>query len=106
MNQLSTSQTSILSNPLVTSNHGKKIYPIAMDVVDDGLRIPDRIQDKDIMDTSLDKPQDPSSNGPDPEATAKSRVATGAEPTPVPENTTESDDGAPQSSKQLRKTPH
>lgn len=77
-----------------------------MDVHDDGQRIPDRIQDNDIMDTTLDNPQQALPNGDDAEALAKGQVAAGAEPTLVPENSTEKDDGAQQSSKQMRKTPH
>lgn len=77
-----------------------------MDVHYDGQRIADRIQDKDIMDTTLDNSQEASSHGAVPEAPAKVQVAAGAGSTPVPENSTEKHDGVPQSSKQMRKTPH
>lgn len=106
MNQLNALNTYDLTHSLLTSNHGKNISALAMDVDDDGQRIADRIQDHDTMDTILDNPQDASSNGPDPEILAKDQVAAGAEPTPVPENSTEKDDGVQQSSKQSRKTPH
>lgn len=106
MNQFNTSQTSILTHPFLTSNHGKKISAIAMDVDNDGQRIADRIQDKDIMDTALDNPYEASSNAIDTDAPAKGEVAPATEPTPVPEKSTETDDGAQQSSKYMRKTPH
>lgn len=106
MNQLNTSQTSILTHPLLTSNHGKKISAIAMDVDDAGQRIADRIQDQDIMDTTLDNVQEASSNVANSEAPEKGQAAAGAETTPVPENSTEKDDETQQSSKQKRKTPH
>lgn len=106
MNQLSTSQTSILTQPPLTSNHGKKISAIAMDVDNDGQRIADRIQDKDIMDTTLDNPLQPPSNAVDPEAPAKNQVPPEAQPAPILEKSTEQDEGAQQSSKQMRKTPH
>ena len=106
MNQLGTSQTSILTHPLLVSNHGKKISAIAMDVDTDGQRIADRIQDKDIMDTTLDNSQQVSSNDADPEAPAEGQVAAGTEPALVPEDSTVKDDGAQQSSEQMRKTPH
>lgn len=77
-----------------------------MDVENDGQRIADRIQDKDIMDTTIDNPQQASANGADLEAPAKSEVAARAETTPIPTNPTEKDDGAQQLSKQMRKTPH
>ena len=77
-----------------------------MDVNTDGQRIADRIRDKDIMDTTLDNPQQAPSNGADPETPAKGQVAAGAETTPVPENSTEKDDAVQQSSKKMRKTPH
>lgn len=105
MNQFNTLHASNPTHPDLTSNHGKKISALAMDVDDDGQRIADRTQDKDIMDTTLDNPQDALSNGANPEASAKRQVAAGAEPTPVPDST-EKDDGAQQSSKQMRKTPH
>ena len=106
MNQLSTSQTSILTHPRLVSNHGKKISAIAMDVDTDGQRIADRIQDKDIMDTTLDNPQQASPNDADPKIPAEGQVAAGTEPTLVPEDSAVKDDGAQQSSKQMRKTPH
>ena len=77
-----------------------------MDVSIDGQRIADRIQDKDIMDTTLDNPQKASSNGVDPEAPTEGEVAGAAELNPVPENLIEKDDQAQQSFKQMRKTPH
>ena len=106
MNLLTTSQTSILTQQLLTPNHGKKISVIPMDADDDGQRIADRIQDKDIMDTSLDNPQQPSNNASESEVSPQDQVAPAAQSTPVPENTTEKDEGAQQSSKQMRKTPH
>lgn len=106
MNQFNTSQTSVLTHPLLATNHGKKISAIAMDVDNDGQRIVDRIHDKDIMDTTLDNPLDASSNGAHPEALSQREVAAAIEPTPVPESSSEKDDGAQQSSKQMRKTPH
>ena len=106
MNLLTTSQTSILTQQILTPNHGKKISVIAMDVDDDGQRIADRIQDKDIMDTSLDNPQKGSINAPESEVPPQDLVAPAAQSTPVPENTSEKDEGAQQSSKQMRKTPH
>ena len=106
MNLLTTSQTSVLTQQLLTPNHGKKISAIAMDVDDDGQRIADRIQDKDIMDTTLDNPQQASNNAPESEVPPQDQVAPAAQSTPVPENTTEKDEGAQQSSKQMRKTPH
>ena len=77
-----------------------------MDVDNDGQRIADRIQDRDIMDTTLDNPYEASSNAIDTEAPAKGDVAPAPEPTSVPENSTEKDDEAQQSSKYMRKTPH
>ena len=77
-----------------------------MDVNTDGQRIADRIRDKDIMDTTLDNPQQVPSNGADLEAPEKGQVAAGAETTPLPENSTEKDDAVQHSSKQMRKTPH
>ena len=106
MSQFTTAQTSLLTHPLLTSNHGKKISAIAMDVDDDGQRIADRIQDKDIMDTTLDHPQQASSDAPNPEIQAQNKVAPGAQSTPVRDNSTKEDEGAQQSSKQMRKTPH
>ena len=106
MNHFNTSQTSILTLPLLTSNHGKKISAIAMDVDNDGQRIVDRIQDKDIMDTTLDNPPQRSSNRADPEALSQGEVASATEPTLLPESSTEKDDGAQQSLKQKRKTPY
>lgn len=106
MNQFNNSETSILTHPVRASNHGKKISAIAMDVDNDGQRIADRIQDKDLMDTTLDNPQEASSNAADPVALAKGQVAAGTEPTPVAENSSEKDDRAQQSSKPMRKTPH
>ena len=75
-----------------------------MDVNNDGQRIADRIEDKDIMDTTLDNPQEASSNGADPEAPTESQVAGAAELNPIPDKSTEKDDEAQQSSKQMRKT--
>lgn len=106
MNQFNTSQTSTLTYPILSSNHGKKISAIAMDVNNDGQRIADRIQDKDIMDTTLDNPQEASSNGADHEATTEGQVAGAAELNPVAENLIEKDDQAQQSLQQMRKTPH
>lgn len=106
MNHFTTSQTSILTHPLLTPNHGKKISAIAMDVDDDGQRIADRIQDKDLMDTTLDHPQQASSDPPKPEVPAQNQSAPEAQPTPARESSTKEDEGAQQSSKQMRKTPH
>ena len=106
MNLLTTSQTAILTQQILTPNHGKNISAIAMDVDDDGQRIADRIQDKDIMDTTLDNPQQASNNPPESEVPPQDQVAPAAQSTPVHENTTEKDEGAQQSSKQMRKTPH
>ena len=106
MNLFTTAQTSTITQQLLTSNHGKKISAIPMDVDDDGQRIADRIQDKDIMDTTLDNPHQAPSNAANPEPTTQGQVAPAAQSTPVPENTTEKDEGAQQSSKQMRKTPH
>lgn len=77
-----------------------------MDVNNDGQRIADPIQDKDIMDTTLDNPQEASSNGADPEAPTEGQVAGAAEVNPLPENQPEKDDQAQQSLKQMRKTPY
>lgn len=107
MNLFNTAQTSILTHPLLTPNHGKKISAIAMDVDDDGQRIADRIQDKDdIMDTTLDHPPQASSDASKPEVPAQNQSAPEAQPTPVHESSTKEDEGAQQSSKQMRKTPH
>ena len=110
MNLLTISQTSILTQQqqqlLLTPNHGKKISAIAMDVDDDGQRIADRIQDKDIMDTTLDTSQQTSNNASEPETLLQDQIAPAAQSTPVRENTTEKDEGAQQLSKQMRKTPH
>lgn len=77
-----------------------------MDVNNDGQRIADRIQEKDIMDTSLDNPLEASSNGADPEAPTEGQVAGAAELNAVPNKSIEKDDEAQQSSKQMRKTPY
>ena len=97
--------TSILTQQLFTSNHGKKIPAIAMDVDDDGQRIADRIQDKDIKDTTLDNPHQASTNLANPEPPLQDQVAPGAQSTPVRENSTEKDGGAQPPPKQMRKTP-
>ena len=109
MNHLNSSQTSTLTQSIVTTNHGKKISAIAMDVHHDGQRIADRIQDKDIMDTTIDnahEPHEPTSHSVDSEAPAKPQVAVEAEPPSVSDNPIEKDEGAQQLSKQMRKTPH
>ncbi len=77
-----------------------------MDVDDDGQRIADRIQHKDIMDTTLDNTREASSNVANPEPPATDQTPPEAQPTPLPENSTEKDDGVQQSSNQMRKTPH
>ena len=79
-----------------------------MDVDDDGQRIADRIQDKDkdIMDTTLDNPQQPSSIAANSEDSAQDQLASAAQPAPLSANSTEKDEGSQQSSKQMRKTPH
>ena len=77
-----------------------------MDVNNDGQRIADRIQDKDVMDTALDNPQEASPNGADPEAPTEGQVAGAAELNPVPDKSTAKDDEAQQSPKQMRKTPY
>ena len=106
MNQFNTSQTSILTHPLFIENHGKKTAAIAMDVDNDGQRIPDRIQDKDIMDTTLDYFPEAPSNNTDIEPPEKVQVAAATEAAPLSENSTEKDDGVQHTSKQMRKTPH
>ena len=106
MNHFNSSQTSTLTQSIFTTNHGKKISAIAMDVHHDGQRIADRIQDKDIMDTTIDNPHEPSSHSVDSEAPPKPQLAVKAEPAPVSVNPTEKDEGAQQMSKQMRKTPH
>ena len=106
MNLLTTSQTSILTQQLFTPNHGKKISAIAMDVDDDGQRIADRIQDKDIMDTTLDNPHQASNNASETEHPPQDQGAPAAQSTPVRDNTTEKDEEVQQLSKQMRKTPH
>lgn len=77
-----------------------------MDVNNDGQRIADGIQDKDIMDTTLDNPEESLSNRADPEAPTEGQVAGAAELNSVPEKSREKDDEAQQSSKQMRKTPY
>ena len=106
MNQLTTSETQIATHSILTSNHGKKTSAIAMDVDDDGQRIADRIQDKDIMDTTLDNPQPAPSIVADPEVQAQDQSAPEAQSIPLREDSKEKDEGAQQPSKQMRKTPH
>ena len=106
MNQLTISKPPIVTHSILTSNHGKKTSAIAMDVDDDGQRIADRIQDKDIMDTTLDTPQQAPSDVANPEPSAQDQSAPGAQSTPLREDPTEKDEGAQQPSKQMRKTPH
>ena len=77
-----------------------------MDVDDDGQRIADRVQHNDIMDTTLDHPQQDASNVIDSEAPVKLQPAPEAQPAPLPEVSAEKDEGAEQLSKQIRKTPH
>ncbi|KAM0794607.1 Rox3 mediator complex subunit-domain-containing protein [Usnea florida] len=72
-----------------------------MDVHHDGQRIADRIQDKDIMDTSIDNAYEPSSHSVDSEAPTKPQVAVEAAPAPVSDNPIEQDEGAQQLSKQM-----
>ena len=106
MNHLNSSQTSTLTQSILTTNHGKKISAIAMDVHHDGQRIADRIQDKDIMDTTIDNAHEPASHSVDSEAPPKPQAAVEVEPAPLSDNPTEKDEGAQQLSKQMRKTPH
>ncbi len=77
-----------------------------MDVDDDGQRIADPSQHKDIMDTTLDDPQQASSNVANPEPSATDQIPPEAQPAPLPDKSTEKDDGVQQSSNQMRKTPH
>ena len=78
-----------------------------MHVDDDGQRIADRIQNQDIMDTTLDNPHQPSPDAAHSQVPDKDHVdPSGVQPTPPLESSTEKEEGAQQSANPTRKIPH
>ncbi len=115
-NLMTTSQTSTLAYSPITPYHGVTalIYSEAMDVDTDRQHLAHRAPYKDLMDTTLDGAQDTPDKGKAPEVPTATdapmtvtQSTTAAEPEPVLERPRLSaDDGARESPKLMRKTPH
>ena len=106
----STTHTSTITHPSITPSYGKISaisYSEAMDVANDGQRLADRNNTTDIMDQTLGGAQnDAPKVDEQAERTMKAEVIEASEPVPVLERPREGNDGAQQSSTQMRKTPH
>ena len=106
----STTHTSTITRPPITPSYGKISaisYSEAMDVANDGQRLADRNNTTDIMDQNLGGAQnDAPEVDEQAEEAMKAEVTEVTGPVPVFERPREGNDGAQQSSTQMRKTPH
>lgn len=109
MSQHTTSHTSTLTQLAIVPSHGK-ISAVtcseAMDVDQDGLRLADRNDNKDIMDTTLEGAQDetPKSRAPEESVTGTEVPAAAEEAEAVLDRPRDGE--AQQSSSPMRKIPH
>lgn len=113
---MNTSQTSTLIHPQTAPYNGVTAltYTEAMDVDADGQRLADQDPDKDIMDTALDGAQAVPDKGKAPEVPADrdapvvmTEITASTEPESVLERPREGgEDGARESPRLMRKTPH
>ena len=106
----STTHTATITHPAITPSYGKisaLSYSEAMDVATDGQRLADRNNTPDTMNQTLDAAQhDAPEIDEQAETTIKAEVTEASGPVPVLERPREGEDGAQQSSTQMRKTPH
>ena len=106
----STTNTSTITRPSITPSYGKISaisYSEAMDVANDGQRLADRNDTTDIMDKTLAGAQhDAPKVDEQAEMNMKVEVTEAPGSLPVLERPREGNDGAQQSSIQMRKTPH